>query len=53
MGDIKHDFKVLVEQYVVDLAAAKPSEQDQLLSDLVDKLHDEAADYWYSSSADC
>ncbi len=54
MGDIKSDFKQLVEQYLVSKASANGDvEERSLLDDLVDNLYNEAADYWYSSSAEC
>ncbi len=52
MGDIKNDFKQLVEKYEA-AKAADPTVSDILLENLVDSLYEEAADYWYSSSADC
>ncbi len=53
MGDSIHKtFEDLVKKYEAD-KAADPTEADNLLTSLVNSLHDEAADFWYSSSANC
>ncbi len=54
MGDLKSDFKQLVQMYEAEKAAAPTEAEGKLLLiELVDKLYQEAADHWYSSSADC
>lgn len=51
-GSIRKIFEDLVKKYTKD-AKDKSKDKDLLLEDLIDDLVEEAADHWYSSSAEC
>ncbi len=53
MSDIDAIFRKLILQYEEVKTGADPSEADALLTELINTIHEEAVEHWYSSSADC